>query len=134
MSLYAETIARLGHANALRPSLSPRSDAAKACARFVQPSRERETPLPPAASMRARYASRDSRLRSMMRSVTAARTGFNVGEKSTMVGCYRRQGADLGRMLHESRSTTTFTQCIRILLSSYQQLIIHVQAAQRTGR
>src|SRR5512137_1652503 len=94
MSLYAETIARLGHANALRPSLSPRSDAAKACARFVQPSRERETPLPPAASMRARYASRDSRLRSTMRSVTAARTGFSVGEKSTMVGCYRRQGAD----------------------------------------
>src|SRR6478672_8293663 len=59
-----------------RAALSVGLEAAKPCARFAQASRPRAGPRCAAASRRWRYAVRSVRLRSMMRAVTSATTGW----------------------------------------------------------
>src|SRR6476619_6783465 len=59
-----------------RAALSVGLEAANPCARFAQASRPRAGPRWAAASRRWRYAVRSVRLRSMMRAVTSATTGW----------------------------------------------------------
>ena len=95
MSLYAETIAMFGQRTPRSAAFSGASMPANPCARFVHDSVARVAPAPRACSIRSRYAARESRLRSRIRSVTirtrscSGAAAFNVGNLGAVIAMSR---------------------------------------------
>src|SRR5262249_54158302 len=82
-SLYAETMPTAGTTASRTAARSGPEQAAKPWARWPQPRPARAVPSDTAAASRARYAPRLAALRSAMRAVTSASTGFTRAVSTT---------------------------------------------------
>src|SRR6478609_2461037 len=82
MSLYDDTIARLGFVLPRSASLPSGSAAANPCARLAHAKRPRAGPLSAAARIRRKYSERPSALLSMILAVTSVMTGWVLTGRS----------------------------------------------------